>query len=123
MAFDIIVFSQKELDNALENGCTSIALCDNGFVLPKVGNVCYTSIGSVTVSADGTKRDFENHGVRFDSFLPKFAEDISVTALPKPTSVSSFALSYTLSSYSSFTAVFHSDESCITVNGYGINLI
>jgi len=153
MAFDIIVFSQKELDIALENGCTSIALCDNSFVLPKVGNVCYTSIGTVTAKADGTRKDFEEHGVKFDTFLPKFADDISVIAVPKPTSTSSFASSYMLSSYfmtsyryqyeyetgsfatsystswntsySSFATSFHSQygTTCIMVNGYGINLI
>lgn len=153
MAFDIIVFSQQELDNALESGCTNIALCDNSFVLPKVGNVCYTSLGEVTAKADGTRKDFEEHGVKFDGFMPKFANDIPVIITPVPTSASSFASSYMLSSYhitsyryqyefetgsfstsyttswntsySSFTTSFHTQhgESCIMVNGYGINLI
>ncbi len=102
MAFDIIVFSQQELDNALESGIAAIALCDNSFVIPPVGDVCYTAIGHVTALADGKAKDFKRHGVVFNGFTPKFKADIVpvaanvVTAVP---SVSSYTSSYMLSSY------------------------
>lgn len=160
MTFDIIVFSQKELQSALESGITSIALCDNSFVIPPVGDVCYTAIGNITALADGKKKDFERHGVRFVGFTPKFKADIiplAANVVANVPSVSSYASSYMLSSYfmtsyyyeyeyeyeyatgsfsssystswqtsySSFASSFRTQygESCIMVNGYGINLI
>lgn len=152
MAFEIIVFSQKELDNALESGFISIALCDGRFVLPKVGNISYTAIGSVNAKADGTKKAFEEHNVTFDGFLPKFADDVPITAFvptgSSGSSASSMPSSYFVTSYiyeyeyeagsflasysASFSASFSSfmtsfrtryGGECMMVNGYGINLI
>ena len=49
MAFDVIVFSQKELDSALSAGNKSICLCDGVFLLPDTKDVTYTSIGNVKI--------------------------------------------------------------------------
>lgn len=101
MAFETIVFSQQELDNALESGHINIGLCDNHFVLPKIGNVRYTAIGDVTARADGTSEEFIEHNVIFDGFFPEFTvpKKLPFVAVKIPTSSSSFATSYMLSSY------------------------
>ena len=49
MAFDVIVFSQSELDEAIKCGITRIALCDNRFTLPDVPGIEYTHIGNVEI--------------------------------------------------------------------------
>ena len=49
MAFDVIVFSQSELDDALTRGITRIALCDNSFTLPDINGIEYTLIGSAEI--------------------------------------------------------------------------
>lgn len=49
MAFDVIVFSQSELDDALSRGITHIALCDNSFTLPDINGIEYTLIGSAEI--------------------------------------------------------------------------
>ena len=58
MAFDVIVFSQSELDDALMRGITRIALCDNSFTLPDISGIEYTLIGSAEiVSAKNENED------------------------------------------------------------------
>ncbi len=52
MAFDVIVFSQSELDDALSRGITRIALCDNSFTLPDINGIEYTLIGSAEIAPD-----------------------------------------------------------------------
>ncbi len=49
MAFDVIVFSQSELDAALTRGITRIALCDNSFTLPDINGIEYTLIGNAEI--------------------------------------------------------------------------
>ena len=49
MAFDVIVFSQQELDEAVKCGITRIALCDNRFKLPDISGIEYTLIGNAEI--------------------------------------------------------------------------
>ena len=49
MAFDVIVFSQSELDDALMRGITRIALCDNSFTIPDTDGIEYTLIGNAEI--------------------------------------------------------------------------
>lgn len=104
MIFDIIVFNQTELENALKNRMSSIALCDNDFILPPFIEIVYTAIGSVSASIDMTKEEFDKSGMLCEGFVPTFSKH-SKTALKAKicnsynTSVSSFLSSYFLSSY------------------------
>ena len=70
MAFDIIVFSQKELENALNSGITSIGLCDNTFILPNKGGIYYIAIGTVEVSVNAAKEEFVGMNIKCDGFEP-----------------------------------------------------
>lgn len=72
MEIDIIVFEQKELDNALCCGYRSIALCDNVFLIPRIGDITYTVIGNVKAYADFTRQEAYMHNLRFVEFKPKF---------------------------------------------------
>lgn len=150
MIFDTIVFNQNELDNALKSGISSIALCDNDFILPFSPNISYTTIGSVNAIIDMTKEDFytssassyflssyfmTSYRYRYEyeystgtSFSSSYAT--SYSASYADSYVSSYQTSYT-SSYSNLSALslLSAEESetqegkCIMVNGYGINLI
>ncbi|MGN0106546.1 MAG: hypothetical protein ACI4A5_02460 [Hominilimicola sp.] len=186
MAFDIIVFSQEELESALNSGNTCIGLCDNTFALPRICNICYTAIGTVDVSVNITKEEFERMNIKCDGFEPHFTQEkvlpfsapIQASPVSYRASVSSYLSSYFMSSYfmssylltsyfmtryttsymyeyeyeyetgsfassystsfrssiSSFLSSFltsfrshadsaHTENMCIMVNGYGINLI
>lgn len=174
MAFDIIVFSQKELENALNSGITSIGLCDNTFVLPNIGGIYYTAIGTVEVSVNAAKEEFAGMNIKCDGFEPRFIQEktlpmnVIIPVSSYKSSASSYLSSYFMSSYfmssyvtsymyeyeyeyetgsftssystsfrssmSSFLSSFltsfraqmnnaHTENVCILVNGYGINLI
>ncbi|MCD8180162.1 MAG: hypothetical protein LUF26_01595 [Firmicutes bacterium] len=106
MAFDIIVFSQQELLQALKAGVTSIGLCDNTFVLPLTENISYTAIGEVYAFADATEEEFAKKGIVCGGFSPRFKDagiSADASALPAASSyaasASSFISSYFMSSY------------------------
>ncbi len=104
MAFDIIVYNQKELENALSNGYTSIALCDGKFILPLYRGICYTAIGNISVSINTDKQSCNSMGINCIGFIPDFlAENASLSVkstAPILSSVSSFMMSsYFLSSF------------------------
>lgn len=69
-----IVFSQTELEKALENGFSYIILCDSTFVIPLTGGIFYTAVGNVSVTADGDCDAFCEAGVEFHGFTPKFTK-------------------------------------------------
>ena len=106
MAFDIIVFSQEELESAIISGNTRIGLCDNTFVLPNVCNIFYTAIGAVNVSVNVTKDEFDRMNIICDGFEPNLAQE-KVPLPPVPiqlpvsftASASSYLSSYFMSSY------------------------
>ena len=114
MAFDIIVFSQKELENALNSGITSIGLCDNTFILPNKGGIYYIAIGTVEVSVNAAKEEFAGMNIKCDGFEPRFIQEKATlmnTMTPVSSyksSVSSYLSSYFMSSYfiSSYTTSY-----------------
>lgn len=81
MQIDIIVFEQKELDNALCCGYHSVALCDNVFLIPRVGDITYTAIGNAEAYANFTYKEADMHGLRFIGLRPKFKTDTSSSGL------------------------------------------
>lgn len=105
MAFDIIVFSQKELENALNSGITSIGLCDNTFILPNKGGIYYIAIGTVEVFVNAAKEEFAEMDIKCDGFEPRFIQEkapLMNTMTPVSSyksSVSSYLSSYFMSSY------------------------
>ena len=102
MSFDVIVFSQNELDNALENGIKNVCICDGSFIIPLAGGVTYTAIGGADAVIYTDKRGADELGIVFDGFAPVFKPsnaNISVLAHSYGTSASSFASSYFMSSF------------------------
>ena len=105
MAFDIIVFSQKELENALNSGITSIGLCDNTFILPNKGGIYYIAIGTVEVFVNAAKEEFAGMDIKCDGFEPRFIQEKAplmnaMTPVSSyKSSVSSYLSSYFMSSY------------------------
>ena len=104
MAFDIIVFSQTELENALNSGNTCIGLCDSTFTLPHICNIFYTAIGTVDVSVNATREEFEQMNIKCDRFEPRFAQEktppaVAMVPVSYKTSASSYLSSYFMSSY------------------------
>ena len=114
MAFDIIVFSQKELENALNSGITSIGLCDNTFILPNKGGIYYIAIGTVEVFVIAAKEEFAVMDIKCDGFEPRFIQEKAplmnaMTPVSSyKSSVSSYLSSYFMSSYfiSSYTTSY-----------------
>lgn len=98
MAFDSIVFTQDELNNAINAGCTAIALCDGSFDLPSAGGVTYTAIGAVEASADASEEEFAELGIKCVGFEVRYT-GARGTAVIAPCSMSSYSTSYTMSSY------------------------
>lgn len=108
MAFDVIVFAQEELMEALCEGNNSIGLCDNEFTLPETDGVRYTAIGNVSVSTDMTADELKARSIVCVGFTPRVRkkEDSppakAVSNLPlrgSGGSFSSFVSSYFMSSY------------------------
>ncbi len=104
MAFDIIVYKQEELEIALNSGYSSIALCDNTFILPPRGGISYTAIGSVTASVNVNKENYDKLGITCKGFIPDFlGENTNLSGenqQASPGSISSYMLSsYFLSSF------------------------
>lgn len=106
---DTIVFTQKELNKAIDNGCTVIALCDNSFKLPPVPGIRYVGIGNVTASID-----FDNpgeHGIICTNFSPKTKKRpkivhienkaVGIASLMNGSYKGSYSSSYKIGSYAS----------------------
>lgn len=120
MAFDVIVFSQKELDSALSAGNKSICLCDGVFLLPDTEDVTYTSIGNVKILSAPS--------ASVSSYISSYVTSYAMSYVTSYkyeyefTSSGSYVTSYVTSFVTSFSSIEHVEES-ILVNGYGINLI
>ena len=100
MSFDVIVFSQNELDSAVESDTKSVCICDGGFILPLAGGVTYTAIGGARAVIYADKSDADKLGIVFDGFTPLFVPTNAAFAAPSyGTSASSYASSYFMSSF------------------------
>ncbi len=107
-----IVFTQNELNKAIDHGASHIILCDNHFNLPSIPDIAYTAIGIVTASADFCSLDdFNITCVNFSPKLKKRPKTVhisnkavgtaSITDLCSSHS-GSFSSSYRFGSYTSF---------------------
>lgn len=110
MAFDIIVYKQEALENALGAGYTSIALCDNSFNLPLYSGISYTAIGDVSAFIDISEEEYNGLGINCTGFSPVFLGKTtdSIHISLNTASVSSYVSSYMMSSYflTSFTTSY-----------------
>ena len=134
MTFDTIAFTQDELDNALNLGCTSIVLCDNDFILPQIADITYISIGEISAKAKFKKSDMRKHNINCIGFVPQFSPQICEHSNSFSSYITSYQYeyeyeyitsysSYTTSAQSSFATSFVTGSGCVYINGYGINLI
>ena len=114
MAFDIVAFSQSELDSAVNNGIRAIALCDGDFVIPLIPNVCYASIGGVNAVIYADEDETRSLGIIFDGFLPIFLSGGTVnhkrasSLISSGSAASSFSSSYFLSSFTLYAYAYAS---------------
>ena len=69
--FDRIVFCQKELDKALDDGVIKIALCDNSFILPMTKNITYYGFGEVNAVIE---KEYKESGIKCIGFAPYVKE-------------------------------------------------
>lgn len=105
MAFDIIVFSQKELESALNSGITNIALCDNAFILPNTYGISYTAIGTVEAGINAGEKEFCDMNITCVGFKPKLSSkkaptmNVMMPLTSYRVSASSYISSYFMSSY------------------------
>ena len=111
MTFDVVVFTQEELNNALKSHTKSICLCDGSFVLPYLQNTTICAIGDVCAKISMTKREAYENNVCFHNLKPTFAKHKKKKTNITSTSLSCFACKYNV------------DGQDIYVNGYGVNLI
>ena len=64
--FDTIVFSQKELISAIQNGYRRIGICDNIFVIPEGTDIKYTMLGNASLIGghySGAAEEYEGYFV------------------------------------------------------------
>lgn len=99
MAFDIIVYKQEELENALNCGYTSIALCDNVFILPLYAGISYTAIGNITASINTNKENYDTLEITCNGFMPDFLGENTDLSAENPWTVPVSISSYMMSSY------------------------
>lgn len=116
--FDVIVFTQDELEKTAENK-KCICLCDNTFNLPLIPERTYIAIGDVTAQLDCTAEYAKSLNIECSGFEPVFTGKTipQITDDKKECIVLKHSSSYD-SSYmcaEKFEDVF--------VSGYGINLI
>ena len=69
--FDRIVFCQKELDKALDDGVIKIALCDNSFILPMIKNITYYGFGEIRAVIE---KEYREYGIKCFGFAPHVKE-------------------------------------------------
>ncbi len=113
MRFDTIVFSQRELCEAVGSGCRYIAVCDNEFTLPSEPDMHYTAIGDVSAAIPVTEKAAAETGITFDGFVPEFEapapeyalvqwrdESLSIGGGSFGSFMSSYASSFLLTSFS-----------------------
>jgi hypothetical protein len=105
---DTIVFTQSELNKAVDSGAVSIALCDNDFILPSVPNIHYVAIGKVTASIN--LDNSEQHGIVCANFSTRTKKRPKIVHISNK-AVGTASLtggSYKLGSFSSSTGSYAS---------------
>lgn len=97
---DAIVFTQSELNAAIDAGASHIVLCDNNFELPSVHGIIYTAVGRVTASADFSNP--EKYNIVCANFSPKLKRRHKIVHTSnKAVGTASIRSSFAKSSYSS----------------------
>lgn len=67
-----IVYGQKDLEQALCDGLTSITLCAGIYVLPLAPGVMFDRLGPVRVSVQATRREAEEADMLFWDIYPEY---------------------------------------------------
>ena len=119
LMIDEIVFTQAQLDKAIDKGCYSIVLCDNSFNIPPIGNKVYTALGKVTAKVMFSEAFANEQGIVFSGFKPFFV--VSSLICEKQSDSYSSGLKKT-SSYI-FSGSSSAQSGSVFVGGYGIDLI
>ena len=69
---DRIVYSQRELIKALNDGLRAITLCAGIYEIPLTGGVSFDRLGPVIVRVSGTRRAAEAMGMIFTDIYPEY---------------------------------------------------
>lgn len=120
--FDAIVFTQNELNCAIDKGVTRILLCGGNFNLPDNIDITYTSVGADTALLIAAPTSFASS---CRSFWGSYRTSYRLSASFTSSFSSSFGTSFKLTSFlGSFRRrVYDRILKEISVNGYGIHLI
>lgn len=120
--FDAIVFTQNELNCAIDKGVTRILLCGGNFNLPDNIDITYTSVGADTALLIAAPTSFASS---YRSFWGSYRTSYRLSASFTSSFSSSFGTSFKLTSFlGSFRRrVYDRILKEISVNGYGIHLI
>lgn len=99
---DIFVYSQEDLDKALENGCRSIILSAGVFMVPRTENTVYKRLGPVVVIVSSTEQSAAAAGMVFENIKPVFRAGYAVSERAAREPVAAFLSSGSYGSYGSF---------------------
>ena len=69
---DRIVYGQKDLLKALDEGIKNITLCSGIYEIPLSGGVLFDRLGPVKVKVNVTKRAAEDAGMQFRNIYPEY---------------------------------------------------
>ena len=109
MEFDIVVYTQKELSEAVLHGVLNIALCDNDFILPIKENLRYIAIGNVKAEIPIGKEKALELGMAFEGFTPVFIPGAFAPLKDEHCKIQGYS-SYTSSYASSYIGSYHYHE-------------
>lgn len=109
MEFDIVVYTQKELSEAVLHGVLNIALCDNDFILPIKENLRYIAIGNVKAEIPIGKEKALELGMAFEGFTPVFIPGAFAPLKDEHCKIQGYS-SYVSSYASSYIGSYHYHE-------------
>lgn len=97
---DDIVFTQKQLDEAVGKGHRNICLCDNSFLLPPADGISYMGIGNVSavVRLDRERR----YNISFEGFKPTIIYTGGYTGITENTGITEETAPLIYGSYGSY---------------------
>lgn len=97
---DIVVYNQKDLDNAIIQNKPVIVLCAGLFVIPKSPDTTFKRIGPVRVVVTCSRISASNANMSFIDIEPDFREDHAISSIASQSPVSvTFGGSYGSGSY------------------------
>lgn len=99
---DTFVYSQEDLDKALENGCRSIILSAGVFMVPRTENTVYKRLGPVIVIVSSSEQAATAAGMIFENIKPVFRDGYAIDKRVPRDPVAAFTSTCSYTSAGSF---------------------